>query len=163
MPDMVSMYFVFLTLSRFGWRRKWQPIPVFLPGESQGQRRLVGCHLWGCTELDTTEVTQRQQIWLASIWYRCVESVFPKEVGLPFSFLMPSCSFFSLSDPDQTPTSDLIIHTIHFLTSFSYFTSSCLSGYIQYNSSRFIIFCLPVCNQLFNASIFNLNACILFS
>ena len=31
------------------WRRKWQPTPVFLPGESQGQRSLVGCHLWGCT------------------------------------------------------------------------------------------------------------------
>ena len=26
---------------------KWQPTPVFLPGESQGQRSLVGCHLWG--------------------------------------------------------------------------------------------------------------------
>ena len=39
------------------WRRKWQPTPVFLPGESQGQESLVGCHLWGCTELDTTEVT----------------------------------------------------------------------------------------------------------
>ena len=38
------------------WRRKWQPTPVFLPGESQGQGSLVGCHLWGCTELDTTEV-----------------------------------------------------------------------------------------------------------
>ena len=39
------------------WRRKWQPTPVFLPGESQGQRSLVGCHLWGCRELDTTEAT----------------------------------------------------------------------------------------------------------
>ena len=39
------------------WRRKWQPTPVFLPGESQGRGRLVGCHLWGHTELDTTEVT----------------------------------------------------------------------------------------------------------
>ena len=29
------------------WRRKWQPIPVFLPGESQGWGSLVGCHLWG--------------------------------------------------------------------------------------------------------------------
>ena len=28
------------------WRRKWQPTPVFLPGESQGQWSLVGCHLW---------------------------------------------------------------------------------------------------------------------
>ena len=31
------------------WRRKWQPTPVFLPGESQGQGSLVGCRLWGCT------------------------------------------------------------------------------------------------------------------
>ena len=38
-------------------RRKWQPIPVFLPGESQGQGSLVGCRLWGRTESDTTEVT----------------------------------------------------------------------------------------------------------
>ena len=39
------------------WRRKWQPTPVFLPGESQGQGSLVGCHLWGCTESDMTEAT----------------------------------------------------------------------------------------------------------
>ena len=29
------------------WRRKWQPTPVFLPGESQGRESLVGCRLWG--------------------------------------------------------------------------------------------------------------------
>ena len=39
------------------WRRKWQPTPVFFPGESQGRGSLVGCHLWGRTELDTIEVT----------------------------------------------------------------------------------------------------------
>ena len=39
------------------WRRKWHPTPVFLSGESQGQRSLVGCRLWGHTESDTTEVT----------------------------------------------------------------------------------------------------------
>ena len=38
------------------WRRKWQPTPVFLPGESQGRGSLVGCRLWCCTESDTTEV-----------------------------------------------------------------------------------------------------------
>ena len=42
-------------------RRKWQPTPVFLPGESQGQWSLVGCCLWGCTEQDMTEATQQQQ------------------------------------------------------------------------------------------------------
>ena len=39
------------------WRRKWQPTPVFLPGESQGRASLMGCCLWGHTESDTTEVT----------------------------------------------------------------------------------------------------------
>ena len=39
------------------WIRKWQPTPVFLPGESQGWRSLVSCHLWGCTESDTTDAT----------------------------------------------------------------------------------------------------------
>ena len=39
------------------WRRKWQPTPVFLPGESQGRGSQVGCRLWGGTESDTTEVT----------------------------------------------------------------------------------------------------------
>ena len=39
------------------WGRKWQPTPVFLPGESQGWGSLVGCRLWGRTESDMTEVT----------------------------------------------------------------------------------------------------------
>ena len=40
---------------RFPWRRAWQPTPVFLPGESHGQRSLEGYSLWGCQ--DTTEAT----------------------------------------------------------------------------------------------------------
>ena len=40
-----------------GLEKKWQPTPVFLPGESQGRGSLVGCHLWGLTESDTTEAT----------------------------------------------------------------------------------------------------------
>ena len=39
------------------WRRKWQPTPVFLPGDSQGRGSLVGCHLWGHTQSGTTEAT----------------------------------------------------------------------------------------------------------
>ena len=39
------------------WRRKWQSTPVFLPGESHGQRSLVGYSPWGHAELDTTEHT----------------------------------------------------------------------------------------------------------
>ena len=39
------------------WKRKWQPTPVFLPGECQGRGSLVGFRLWGHTESDMTEVT----------------------------------------------------------------------------------------------------------
>ena len=38
-----------------GWRRKWQPTPVFLPGELHGQRNLVGYSPYGHKESDTTE------------------------------------------------------------------------------------------------------------
>ena len=43
------------------WSRKWQPTPVFLPGESQGRRDLVGYPLWGHIESDTTAATKQQQ------------------------------------------------------------------------------------------------------
>ena len=44
-------------LTLMHWRRKWQPTPVFLPGESRGWGSLVGCRLWGRTEPETTKVT----------------------------------------------------------------------------------------------------------
>ena len=40
---------------RFPWRKKWQPTPVFLPGEFHGQRSLVGYSPWVRKELDMTE------------------------------------------------------------------------------------------------------------
>ena len=61
------------------WRRKWQPTPVFLPGESQGRGSLMGCCLWGCTESDTTEATQQQQQQLRNLTTqdeRCTDSDF---------------------------------------------------------------------------------------
>ena len=54
----VCMYlYIYLFLHCGLFFTKWQPTPVFLPGESQGQRCLVGCCQWGRTESDTTEVT----------------------------------------------------------------------------------------------------------
>ena len=50
----VQLHFHFTFMQ---WRRKWQPTPVFFPGESQGRGSLVGFRLWGRTESDTTEVT----------------------------------------------------------------------------------------------------------
>ena len=42
-------------VGKIPWRRAWQPTPVFLPGEFQGQRSLVGYSPWGHEELDTSE------------------------------------------------------------------------------------------------------------
>ena len=59
----VASAFIFASPSTcMHWRRKWQPTPVFLPGESQGRGSLVGCGLWSRTELDTTEATWQQQL-----------------------------------------------------------------------------------------------------
>ena len=51
------------------WRRTWQPTPVCLPGESQGQRSLVNRRLWGRAESDTTEATQQQQQQQGRKWH----------------------------------------------------------------------------------------------
>ena len=42
-------------VGKISWRRKWQPTPVFLPGESHGQRGLAGYSPWGHSESDTAE------------------------------------------------------------------------------------------------------------
>ena len=42
-------------VGKIPWRRKWQPTPVFLPGESHGQRSLEGYNPWGGKESDTTQ------------------------------------------------------------------------------------------------------------
>ena len=42
-------------IGKIPWRRKWQPNPVFLPGEFHGQRSLAGYSPWGRKELDMTE------------------------------------------------------------------------------------------------------------
>ena len=72
------------------WRRKWQPTPVFLPGESQWQDILVGCRLWGRTELYTTEVTPQQQPLLAFL----LLVFYVAKLGFPCSSVAkePACS-----------------------------------------------------------------------
>ena len=53
-----------LWVRKIPWRRKWQPIPVSLPGKSHGQRSLVGCSSWGHKESSMTE--QLTLHWLSS-------------------------------------------------------------------------------------------------
>ena len=63
-----------LSLSTFRhWRRKWQPTPVFLPGESQGRRSRVGCRLWGRAQL----------MWLRSSSSKVGENQLSHQKGRP--------------------------------------------------------------------------------
>ena len=73
------------TFTFMHWKRKWQPTPVFLPRESQGQRSLLGYCLGGHTGSDMTEATQQQQqqhnvLIVASSIYVLINSV----EGFPF-------------------------------------------------------------------------------
>ena len=85
-------------VGKIPWKRKWQPTPVFLPGESHEQRNLAGYGLLGCKESDTTErlklsnftyfqghlgsigVPEHTQIFswsgklLNPFWYSCLEN-----------------------------------------------------------------------------------------
>ena len=49
-------------VGKIPWRWKWQSTPVFLSGESHGQRSLMGYGPWGCKELGTTEIDLAQLI-----------------------------------------------------------------------------------------------------
>ena len=47
-------------VGKIPWRRAWQPTPVFLPGESHGQRSLAGYSPWGCKQSERTEQLSTQ-------------------------------------------------------------------------------------------------------
>ena len=90
------------------WRRKWQPTPAFLLGESQGQRSLVGDCLQGRTESDMTEVTQQQRLTGLSWWlnplYQPGKAVnaSPRRLSLACSNLPASHwgYIYTFNDPD---------------------------------------------------------------
>ena len=52
-----DVLFILTWVGKIPWRRAWQPTPVLLPGESHGQRSLVGYSPWGHKESDMTEAT----------------------------------------------------------------------------------------------------------
>ena len=63
---------------RFPWRRQWQPTPVFLTGETHGQRSPVGCSPWGRTESDMTErytTTNLFHFFSIMVYYKILDTV----------------------------------------------------------------------------------------
>ena len=72
------------------WRRKWQPTPVFLPGESQRWGSLVGCRPWGHTESDMTERLTLFSLFM--LIYRCAQ-IYPwRRQWHPTPVLLPGKS-----------------------------------------------------------------------
>ena len=54
-PEMQERHRFDLWIGKFPWKRAWHPIPVFLPGESHGQKSLVDYSPWGLQRIDTAE------------------------------------------------------------------------------------------------------------
>ena len=71
--------------------------PVFLPGEFQGWGSLVGCHLWGRTESDTTEATQQQQQQESTL----PEFTLSVTLSVTLSFLEKLCIKGAISPPKR--------------------------------------------------------------
>ena len=69
-PITEEMHVILYDKLRYSKRREWQPTPVILPGESHGQKSLVGCSPWGCKELDVTEATKHKHIILNIIFLK---------------------------------------------------------------------------------------------
>ena len=93
----------------FPWRRKWQPTPVFLPRESQGQSSLVDCGPWGHKEWDTTEATEQACMLYSRTWLfipLCVTFASANQIPNPFLPLVPHLAPTSLfSIPESASSS----------------------------------------------------------
>ena len=107
-------------LGRFPCRRKWQPTPVFLHGESHGERSLAGYSPYVCKELDITEVTQHTHacvnylvLIIQYIFHSCGNTSLPIQENLIHANIiqMKQVKFFSnCVTAKKTKTS--FIHTL---------------------------------------------------
>ena len=104
------------------WRRKWQPTPVFLPGESQGRGNLVGCRPWGHTESDTRSnlaaaaavLTMGSSWWLVGKEFTCSARQLGSIPGGedPLEEGMATHSYSSLGNPMDRGAWWAIVHEV---------------------------------------------------
>ena len=80
------------------WRRKWQPIPAFLPRKSYEQGCLVGCSLWGHKRVGHDLVTEQ---WKQQQKVRCSSSVMSYGENLNELFGQPSLNHLAIN-PKRT-------------------------------------------------------------
>ena len=98
-------------LGRFPWRRAWQHIPIFLPGEFHRQRSLASYRPWGLKELDTTEQLilllllfcwkdEDREMWSQPLDLKGIRSPqYWRWVELWVSSLQPTLPFVSVAPP----------------------------------------------------------------
>ena len=83
---------------------------MFLPGESQGQRSLVGCRLWGRTESDMTEVTYQQQQHFKDLHVPEWRLGKPGTKAIPNVCALSLGLLFFLSDPPARHRGSLVLN-----------------------------------------------------
>ena len=88
------------------WRRKWQPTPVFLPGESQGQGSLAGCHLWGHTvrhDWSDLAAANVHEVWVGSQHKSALSFPFPIHILNPGTSQLASSYLRALKKNNKKP------------------------------------------------------------
>ena len=86
------------------WRRKWQPTPVFLPGESQGRGSLVGCRLWGRTVgHDWSNLADLAVLRTRHCFKYLTIIIFLKNIDLFLQALVEACRTFRCGMWDPVP------------------------------------------------------------
>ena len=81
-------------IRKIPWRRKWQPTPVFLPGESHGWRSLAGYSPWGCKESDRTERLHFTSLLLVQVLYYLGNYLLQFELKVILFFFLSSRASF---------------------------------------------------------------------
>ena len=108
-----------LWIEKIPWRRKWQPTPVFLPGKSHGQTRLVGYSSWGSQNNQTwlsNQTTTVCHLTLSVIPFKCLQPVhlFPSPCQYPYPCLYHFSLDLVLQAPVCSPSN--IVPTKHSLS-----------------------------------------------
>ena len=101
-------------VEKIPWRREWQPTPIFLPGEFQGQRSLVGYSPQGCKESDTTEWLNMHALTEKTLWTgRILPNVIEQVVWtwyFNWSIFFPLYNFTSQSNTNSCIRITLCVH-----------------------------------------------------
>ena len=105
-PPAVQEMWVNPWIDKIPWRREWYPIPVFVPGESHGERSLVGYSPWGCKRVRHNWATKQQQCWQRS-WERDgdlqleTQNKYQEMVVLDCSVPKITCAFVNMTHPPE--------------------------------------------------------------